>query len=63
MATSKRTIPHYSYVDELDATALVRLRDTLKEDFAATGIKLTYLAFAVKAVVGRSRKCRLSTRR
>src|SRR5262249_33200977 len=39
-----------SYIDEFDATALVQLRDALKEDFAAAGIKLTYLAFAVKAV-------------
>jgi pyruvate dehydrogenase E2 component (dihydrolipoamide acetyltransferase)/2-oxoisovalerate dehydrogenase E2 component (dihydrolipoyl transacylase) len=52
MVASKRAIPHYSYIDEFDATALVQLRDALKEDFASAGIKLTYLAFVVKAVAG-----------
>jgi 2-oxoisovalerate dehydrogenase E2 component (dihydrolipoyl transacylase) len=50
MVASKKAIPHYSYIDELDATQLVQLRDTLKEDFAAAGAKLTYLAFAIRAV-------------
>jgi 2-oxoisovalerate dehydrogenase E2 component (dihydrolipoyl transacylase) len=50
MVAAKKAIPHYSYVDEFDATPLVQLRDALKSDFAAAGIKLTYLAFAVKAV-------------
>jgi 2-oxoisovalerate dehydrogenase E2 component (dihydrolipoyl transacylase) len=50
MVAAKRAIPHYSYVDEFDATPLVQLRDALKPDLAASGIKLTYLAFAVKAV-------------
>jgi pyruvate dehydrogenase E2 component (dihydrolipoamide acetyltransferase)/2-oxoisovalerate dehydrogenase E2 component (dihydrolipoyl transacylase) len=51
MVLSKRTIPHYSYVDECDVTELVRLREGLKETFARSGVKLTYLAFFVKAVV------------
>jgi pyruvate dehydrogenase E2 component (dihydrolipoamide acetyltransferase)/2-oxoisovalerate dehydrogenase E2 component (dihydrolipoyl transacylase) len=50
MVQSKRTIPHYSYVDEVDVTALVALRESLKDTYAAAGIKLTYLAFIVKAV-------------
>jgi pyruvate dehydrogenase E2 component (dihydrolipoamide acetyltransferase)/2-oxoisovalerate dehydrogenase E2 component (dihydrolipoyl transacylase) len=50
MVLSKRTIPHYSYVDECDVTELVRLRESLKETFARSGVKLTYLAFVVKAV-------------
>jgi pyruvate dehydrogenase E2 component (dihydrolipoamide acetyltransferase)/2-oxoisovalerate dehydrogenase E2 component (dihydrolipoyl transacylase) len=37
-------------VDECDVTDLVRLRGSLRERFAAAGVKLTYLAFAVKAV-------------
>ena len=52
MALSKRTIPDYSYVDECDVTELVRLRTSLREMFAAGGVKLTYLPFVVKAVVG-----------
>jgi pyruvate dehydrogenase E2 component (dihydrolipoamide acetyltransferase)/2-oxoisovalerate dehydrogenase E2 component (dihydrolipoyl transacylase) len=51
MTLAKRTIPHYSYVDECDVTELVRLRDSLKETYATAGVKLTFLAFAVKAVV------------
>jgi pyruvate dehydrogenase E2 component (dihydrolipoamide acetyltransferase)/2-oxoisovalerate dehydrogenase E2 component (dihydrolipoyl transacylase) len=50
MAQAKQTIPHYSYVDECDVTDLVRLRDSLKQSFAQAGVKLTYLAFLVKAV-------------
>ncbi len=50
MVLSKTTIPHYSYVDECDVTELVRLRDSLKDAYSAAGVKLTYLAFFVKAV-------------
>ena len=56
MVASKQTIPHYTYVDECDVTDLVRLRESLKEMFAAKGIKLTYLAFIVKAVVAALRE-------
>jgi pyruvate dehydrogenase E2 component (dihydrolipoamide acetyltransferase)/2-oxoisovalerate dehydrogenase E2 component (dihydrolipoyl transacylase) len=51
MVKAKSTIPHYAYVDECDVTSLVRLRDELKDHFAGQGVKLTYLAFFVKAVV------------
>jgi 2-oxoisovalerate dehydrogenase E2 component (dihydrolipoyl transacylase) len=51
MVRSKRTIPHYSYVDECDVTDLVRLRASLREPFEESGVKLTYLPFFVKAVV------------
>ncbi len=50
MVRSKQTIPHYSYVDEADVTELVRLREQLRDAYAAAGVKLTYLAFFVKAV-------------
>jgi pyruvate dehydrogenase E2 component (dihydrolipoamide acetyltransferase)/2-oxoisovalerate dehydrogenase E2 component (dihydrolipoyl transacylase) len=49
MVHSKRTAPHYSYVEECDATELVRLRESLKEPFAKAGVKLTILSFIVKA--------------
>jgi pyruvate dehydrogenase E2 component (dihydrolipoamide acetyltransferase)/2-oxoisovalerate dehydrogenase E2 component (dihydrolipoyl transacylase) len=49
MARATRTIPHYGYVDECDVTDLVRLRDSLKDVYARAGVKLTYLAFFVKA--------------
>ena len=51
MVLAKRTIPHYSYVDECDVTELVRVREGLRETYARAGVKLTYLAFIVKAVV------------
>jgi pyruvate dehydrogenase E2 component (dihydrolipoamide acetyltransferase)/2-oxoisovalerate dehydrogenase E2 component (dihydrolipoyl transacylase) len=50
MVEAKRHIPHYSYVDECDLTDLVRLRGQLRDPFARAGVKLTYLAFFVKAV-------------
>jgi pyruvate dehydrogenase E2 component (dihydrolipoamide acetyltransferase)/2-oxoisovalerate dehydrogenase E2 component (dihydrolipoyl transacylase) len=50
MVLSKHTIPHYTYVDECDVTDLVKLREALKEPFAAKGAKITYLAFIAKAV-------------
>jgi pyruvate dehydrogenase E2 component (dihydrolipoamide acetyltransferase)/2-oxoisovalerate dehydrogenase E2 component (dihydrolipoyl transacylase) len=51
MTEAKRTIPHYAYVDECDVTDLVKLRESLKETFGQAGVKLTYLAFFLKAVV------------
>jgi pyruvate dehydrogenase E2 component (dihydrolipoamide acetyltransferase)/2-oxoisovalerate dehydrogenase E2 component (dihydrolipoyl transacylase) len=50
MVEAKKHIPHYSYIDECDMTDLVRLRAQLREPLAAAGVKLTYLAFFVKAV-------------
>ena len=38
-------------VDEADLTELVRLRERLKPQAEAQGVKLTYLPFIVKAVV------------
>jgi pyruvate dehydrogenase E2 component (dihydrolipoamide acetyltransferase)/2-oxoisovalerate dehydrogenase E2 component (dihydrolipoyl transacylase) len=49
MVQAKRAIPHYSYIDECDATDLVRLRESLREVYAPAGVKLTYLAFFLKA--------------
>lgn len=56
MSLSKRTIPHYSYVDECNVTDLVRLRDMLREPYAEAGVRLTYLAFFVKAAVAALRE-------
>jgi pyruvate dehydrogenase E2 component (dihydrolipoamide acetyltransferase)/2-oxoisovalerate dehydrogenase E2 component (dihydrolipoyl transacylase) len=51
MSQSKREIPHYSLIDECDVTELVRLRASLKESCDQAGLKLTYLAFVVRAAV------------
>ncbi len=50
MARSKRTAAHYTYVEEVDVTALVELRARMKALAAQRGAKVTYLAFIVKAV-------------
>lgn len=47
MVEAKHTIPHYSYVDECNVTALVQLRETYRQ----AGLRVTYLPFFVKAVV------------
>lgn len=49
MVESKRSIPHYSYIDECHITDLVHLRSQLRDTFGKADIKLTYLAFFVKA--------------
>ncbi|MCG3134518.1 MAG: Dihydrolipoyllysine-residue acetyltransferase component of pyruvate dehydrogenase complex [Planctomycetes bacterium] len=51
MHASKSTAAHFTYVDELDATELVKLRKDMKDAAAARGAKLTFLPFLMKAVV------------
>ena len=51
MVQSVQTAPHFTYVDEIDATALVELRQQLKPFGEAKGIKITYLPFIMKALV------------
>jgi pyruvate dehydrogenase E2 component (dihydrolipoamide acetyltransferase) len=56
MVRSKFTAPHYAFVEEVDASALVSLRRTLNERLAGEGVKLSYLPFFVKAVLAAFRK-------
>jgi pyruvate dehydrogenase E2 component (dihydrolipoamide acetyltransferase) len=42
---------HVTHCDEADATKLAALRDAMKAEAEAKGIKLTYLPFIVKAVI------------
>ena len=51
MAASKRSIPHFTYVEEVDATRLVQLRSALKDAAAERGVRLSYLPFIMKALV------------
>jgi len=51
MAKSHATVAPFTYVEEVDMTQLVHLRDRLKEAAEGKGIKLTYLPFIVKALV------------
>lgn len=50
MMDSVSTIPHFTYVDEIDVTELDALRVRLKETFAAEGIKLSMMPFFMKAM-------------
>ncbi|HEY6098926.1 MAG TPA: 2-oxo acid dehydrogenase subunit E2, partial [Anaeromyxobacter sp.] len=56
MARSKRTAAHFTFVEQCDATELVRARDRMAEGAKAEGVKLTFLPFVVKAVVAALRK-------
>jgi 2-oxoisovalerate dehydrogenase E2 component (dihydrolipoyl transacylase) len=51
MQESKRRIPHYSYVEELDVTALEELRAHLNARHEADRPRLTLLPFLVRALV------------
>lgn len=50
MAESKSKIPHFSYFEQLDATRLVQLRHSFKEEAAKQGISVTYMPFIIKAL-------------
>ncbi len=47
---SKRSAPHYTYVEEADVTELVGLRRELLSLHPEENVRLTYLPFIVKAV-------------
>jgi pyruvate dehydrogenase E2 component (dihydrolipoamide acetyltransferase) len=56
MAQSTSTAAHYTFVEECDATPLKTLRARLRDAAEAQGVKLSFLPFVVKAVVGALRK-------
>lgn len=56
MARSVHTAAHFTYVEEIDMTELVTVREHAKPRAAERGIKLTYLPFMVKAVVASLKK-------
>ncbi|HEX5327848.1 MAG TPA: dihydrolipoamide acetyltransferase family protein, partial [Acetobacteraceae bacterium] len=51
MQESKRRIPHYSYIEELDVTALEDLRGALNAGHGAERPRLTLLPFLIRALV------------
>ena len=51
MHQSTTTAAHFTYVEEVDMTPLVHLRDRLKGKAEKHGVKLTYLSFMIRAVV------------
>ena len=56
MALSKRTAAHFTFVEQADVTALVRLRERIAEAAKAEGVKMTFLPFVVKAAVAALRR-------
>jgi pyruvate dehydrogenase E2 component (dihydrolipoamide acetyltransferase) len=56
MTRSKFTATHFTYVEEIDMTDLVAVRERAKERAAERGVKLTYLPFIIKAVVSSLKK-------
>jgi pyruvate dehydrogenase E2 component (dihydrolipoamide acetyltransferase) len=56
MARSVHTAAHFTYVEEIDMTELVSVRDHAKARAAERKLKLTYLPFIVKAVVAGLKK-------
>jgi len=58
MVRSKFTAPHYTFVEEMDATELVALRKKLNDGLAEAGenTKLSFLPFICKGVVAAMRK-------
>jgi pyruvate dehydrogenase E2 component (dihydrolipoamide acetyltransferase) len=56
MTRSKQTAAHFTYVEEIDMTELVAVRERAKSRAAERGVKLNYLPFIVKAVVSGLKK-------
>jgi pyruvate dehydrogenase E2 component (dihydrolipoamide acetyltransferase) len=56
MSRSVHTAAHFTYVEEIDMTELVMVRDRAKPRAAERGVKLNYLPFIVKAVVSGLKK-------
>jgi pyruvate dehydrogenase E2 component (dihydrolipoamide acetyltransferase) len=52
MAKSNAMVAPFTYVEEVDMSQLVHLRDHLKETAERKGIKLTFLPFFIKAILG-----------
>ena len=51
MSYSKKTIPHFTLVEEADVTQLVNLRAEIKKSLQQEDIKITYLPFIMRALV------------
>jgi 2-oxoisovalerate dehydrogenase E2 component (dihydrolipoyl transacylase) len=51
MLQSKRSIPHFTYVEEVDVTEMVALREELNRQYAVQRGELSPLALAIRAIV------------
>ena len=53
---SKHTAAHFTFVEQVDATELVRVKARIADAAQAEGVKVTFLPFFVKAVVAALKK-------
>lgn len=56
MVKSKFTAPHYTYVEEVDVTDLIRIRSEAQKLAEEKGVKLTYLPYIIKALIAGLRR-------
>jgi pyruvate dehydrogenase E2 component (dihydrolipoamide acetyltransferase) len=56
MAQSKSTAAHFTFVEECNVDRLIEMRERLRPEAKALGVELTYLPFAIKAVVAALKK-------
>ncbi len=56
MALSKRTAAHFTFVEQVDATELVAMKERMARAAAGEGVKVTFLPFVLKATVAALRK-------
>ena len=50
MSAAVSTIPHFTYVDEMDVTELMEVRQTLKDTYATDTLKITLMPLFIKAL-------------
>jgi pyruvate dehydrogenase E2 component (dihydrolipoamide acetyltransferase) len=51
MALSVHTAAHFTYVEEVDVSELIQLRDRMAKHVEKQGVRLSYLPFIIKSVV------------
>lgn len=51
MLQSTRSAAHVTHIDEVDMTAIIPLREKMRDQAERTGIKLTFLPFVIKALI------------
>jgi pyruvate dehydrogenase E2 component (dihydrolipoamide acetyltransferase) len=56
MAQSKRTAAHFTFVEQVDVSELVKVRERIAAAASEEGVKVTFLPFVVKAAVAALKK-------
>ena len=56
MAQSKRTAAHFTFVEQVDVSELVKVKERIAAATQAEGVKVTFLPFIVKAAVASLKK-------